>query len=216
MKDTFVLKGVNITIKLLLGFLFIINVAAGLYMPLLAVYATEYIVGASLALVGSAGAMYSVMKSVIQIPMAKWLDRQAGEKSDFYLLFFAGLSGVIYTFYLLFVNTIIEFYIFQILSGLVDGFMMAAFYAIFSHHIDKESQGFEWSLFSVGGLTMALAVGGFFGGFMADTHGFKSIFLLAGILNIIGALIILFLYPYLKIMRKRENYKTIKVREDID
>lgn len=217
MKNTLLLKGVNTSIKTLLAFLFLVNVAAGLYMPLMAVFAIEHIAGATLALVGSAGATYSVMKSVIQMPIAKWIDKQRGEKWDYIILLAAGISGVLYTFYLLFVDTITEFYIFEVFSGIIDGFMMAAFYAIFSHHIDKESQGFEWSLFSILGITIAVAVGSFFGGRVADVYGFKPLFMIAGTLNVIGALILVFLNKQMRVMRKAEHYKQIsdEAEEDI-
>lgn len=153
--------------------------------------------------------MYSVMKTVVQLPTAKWLDKQAGERWDFVLLLGAGVGGIIYTFYLIFVDTQIEYYIFSVFAGFIDGFMMAAFYAIFSHHIDKESQGFEWTLFSILGITIATAVGGFFGGRIADEYGFKVLFMVAGLLNIIGSILVISLHKYMKIMRKKEHYKVI-------
>ncbi len=203
------LKGVNIVIKILLLFFVMVNVAVGLYITFLSVFAIENIAGATLSLIGSAGAGYSIMKSVFQIPIAKWLDKQQGEIWDFYILLGAVCCGALYSYFLFFVDQIWEFYAFEIFSGIVDGFMMAAFYAIFSHHIDKESQGFEWSLFSVVGITLAVAVGSFAGGFLADKYGFRILFLLAGTLNIVGALVILILRPHLEIMRKDEHYKTI-------
>jgi MFS family permease len=143
------------------------------------------------------------------MPVAKWVDKQGGEKWDFIILLAAGVSGIIYTFYLLFVDTIIEFYAFEVFAGLVDGFMMAAFYAIFSHHIDKESQGFEWSLFSILGITIAVATSSFFGGRIADMYGFKPLFMLAGTLNVLGALVLVFLNKHMRVMRKVEHYKKI-------
>ena len=76
---------INKTIQILLLFLFIINTGASFYMPLIAVFITRHIIGATLATVGISVAVYSITKSLIQVPLAKRLDSQAGEKDDFLL-----------------------------------------------------------------------------------------------------------------------------------
>ena len=43
---------INKAIKTLLIFVFLFNVSAGLYMPIIAIYITQHIVGATLAVVG--------------------------------------------------------------------------------------------------------------------------------------------------------------------
>ena len=100
-------------------------------------------------------------------------------------------------------------YTLEVLTGIGDACTMAAYYAIFSHHIDRNSEGFEWSLLSVGGLTISTAVGGVIGGFVSQRFGFSTVFIGAGLLNIIGVLLLVLLYPYIKILRKSRHYKTI-------
>lgn len=200
---------INKTIQILLVFLFLINGAASFYMPILGIFVTEHIIGATIATVGIAIAIYSIIKSVVQVPLAKWLDSQAGERTDFFAILFGAITGILYSFGFLFVHKVSDLYILQIIAGLGDACTMAAYYAIFSHHIDKNSEGFEWSLLSVGGLTVSTAVGGLIGGLIAEKYGFSTIFILSGILNIIAAALILSLYPYIKILRRSHHYKTI-------
>ena len=178
-------------------------------MPLMAVFITQNIIGATLATVGIAVAIYAVTKSLIQVPLAKRLDSQAGEKDDFFIIFLGGIIGAIYSFGFLFTHQITQLYILEIISGLGDACTMAAYYAIFSHHIDKNSEGFEWSLFSVGGLGLSSALGGVVGGFVSQRFGFPTVFIAAGLLNIVGVFILILLYPYIKILRKSRHYKTI-------
>ena len=178
-------------------------------MPLQAVFITQNIIGATLATVGIAVAIYSVTKSFIQVPLAKRLDSQAGEKDDFFIIFLGGIIGAIYSFGFIFIHQITQLYLLEIISGVGDACTMAAYYAIFSHHIDKNSEGFEWSLLSVGGLTMSTAVGGIIGGFVSQRFGFPTVFIGAGILNIIGLFVLILLYPYVKILRKSKHHKTI-------
>lgn len=60
-------------VKILLFFLFTINVAEGLFAPVLAVFITKNILGATLATVGFSVAIYSVAKSIAQLYLAKGL-----------------------------------------------------------------------------------------------------------------------------------------------
>lgn len=202
-------RGINRTIQLLLLFLFLFNVAAAFYMPILAVFVTQFITGATLTTVGIALAFYAIIKSIVQVPLAKQLDQRPGERNDFFVLLVGIILALLYAFGYLFIKTPVQLYGLQLLSGVADACIFAAYYAIFSHHIDKHSQGFEWSLLSVGGLTLSAAIGGLIGGFIADHFGFPIIFITVGIINALSACLLTLLYPMLKIMRTKENYKTL-------
>jgi len=197
--------GINKIIGFLLVFLFIINVSEGLFGPLLAVFIIKNIVGASLTTVGFSIAIYSIVKSIAQLPLARRIDNKAGEKDDFYIMLMGATIGIVSTFGYLFIKTPLNFYLLSALNGLGGACLMAAYYGIFSHHIDKNSQGFEWSLYSVGGLTVSAAVGAAIGGIYTDMFGFNTTFITAGILNVVATLILLFLYPYLDGIRKSDD-----------
>ena len=197
--------GVNKVIRFLLIFLFVVNMSEGLFGPLLAVFITENIVGASLTTVGFAIAIYSIVKSIIQLPLAKRIDSKIGEKDDFHIMLIGAIIGIIYTFGYLFIKTPLHFYILAAFGGVGGACLMAAYYGIFSHHIDKKNQGFEWSLFSVGGLTVSTALGAAIGGVYTDMFGFNTTFITAGILNVIATIILLSLYPYLDGVKKKSQ-----------
>jgi predicted MFS family arabinose efflux permease len=175
-----------------------INTAAALWTPLFSVFVINHIMGATLATIGITGAIYSIMKSSLQIPIAKYLDASVGEKSDFIIIssgvFLAGISS----FSLIFIDRIWELVCIQIVWGIADACTMAAYYSIFSHHIDKKSAAFEWSLFSVGGMTVAIALGGLAGGFATQAYGFPVVFLAAGTLNMIAFLMLITFYPRIR------------------
>ena len=115
------------------------------------------------------------------------------------------IIGIIYTFGYLFIKTPLHFYILAAFGGVGGACLMAAYYGIFSHHIDKKNQGFEWSLFSVGGLTVSTALGAAIGGVYTDMFGFNTTFITAGILNVIATIILLSLYPYLDGVKKKSQ-----------
>ncbi|MEI6042671.1 MAG: MFS transporter [bacterium] len=202
---------INKAIKTLLAFVFIFNVSAGLYMPIIAIFITQNIIGATLATVGVSIAIYSIVKAIFQIPIARRLDIAKGERDDFYVLLLGIILAIFYSLAYLFIKNINDLYFLQILTGIADACIFAAYYAIFSHHIDRESQGFEWSLFSVGGLTVSTSIGGLTGGYIATVFGFEAVFILASSLNIVAALVLLILFPYVKNFRFAGHYKNLKI-----
>lgn len=211
--NAFRIKFINKTIQGLLVFMFAMNVGVGLFAPFLALFVNKNIVGASLGVVGFLIAISAIVKSIIQLPIAKWLDSQAGEKSDYYMLLFGTSAMAVYLFGLVWAKSVASIALLQILCGAGEAMIFAAYYAVFAHHIDKDSEGFEWSLLSVIGLTISVAIGTFFGGIVAERYGFSMLFVSAGFLNLICIFLLLVLYPHMNVMRKHGHYKTI-VHED--
>ncbi|OGZ09718.1 MAG: hypothetical protein A3D65_05320 [Candidatus Lloydbacteria bacterium RIFCSPHIGHO2_02_FULL_50_13] len=192
---------VNRVILTLLWFLFVINLSEGLFAPLLAIYVTNELAGATLASVGFAVAIYAVVKSVFQLVIAKKLDKWIGERDDFYALVAGSLIGVAYAFGLAVITNVNQFYWLASLSGVGGACLMAAYYSIFARHADHGKEGFEWSLFSVGGLTISAAIGAAIGGVAIEHFGFSPTFVATGLLNAVATMLLLFLYPKLDIKR---------------
>jgi MFS family permease len=209
----FSLSAINKSIKILLFFLFVVNTAAALWTPIFSVYVISHVVGATLATIGIMSVVYSLVRSVLQIPIAKYLDGQAGEKDDFFVIFSGIFIASVCSFGLLFVQHIWQLGLVQMLWGVADACTMAAYYSIFSHHIDQKSAAFEWSLYSVGGITVAMSLGGLIGGFAAQYFGFSVIFIAAGCLNILGLVLLGALYPHMKTMRDKKEPRVIEMTE---
>ena len=196
---------INKAIQLLIGFLFLMNLSEGLFAPLFAVYITRNINRATLTVVGLEIAFYSISKSILQIPLARYLDMKKGEKDEFYAITLGAIIGILYPLSLIAISEIYQLYLVAIINGLGGACLMAAYYALFSHHIDRGLQGLEWSLFSVAGLTVSAAVGGVIGGLLADTYGFSLVFMLASSINFIAFLLLTLIYPKLKSPGRRRK-----------
>src|SRR3989338_136726 len=188
---------VNRAVQILLIYLFFVVVSGGLFAPIFAVFITGFIPGATLKTVGFALALYAVAKSVLQIPLARFLDKHRGERDDFYTLMAGALVAVIYPFALLAVSEAWHLYFLEAFVGFGDAALMSAYYSLFARHVYKGAEGFEWSLFSVGGLTISSAIGGAIGGVLADAFGFKLLFLISGIVNLAVLFLLIRLYPLL-------------------
>ena len=188
---------INRVIQLLLIFLFTVNVGEGFFAPVYAVFVTKSIAGATLATVGFSFALLAIVKSLLQVPIARRIDQKKGERDDFIVMFVGAVLGTLASALLIFVHTVWQLYGVSVISGVASACLMAAYYALFSRHVDHDSLGFEWSLFSVWGLTVSAAMGGALGGVIADAVGFRSTFLIAAAFYLLATLLLAVLYPLL-------------------
>jgi MFS family permease len=202
---------INRAIQLLLAFLFIHTVSSRLFLPIIAIFITDAIVGASLTTVGFAVALYSLAKSVVQVPVARYTDTHDGEYDDFYIMVAGSVMTALYTFGYLIISTPAHLYILSAFGGVGAALLMAGYYGIFARHVDKGSEGFEWSLFSVGGLTLSTAIGGAVGGIFADAFGFPMLFIVSGALTVAATILLIFLRPYMYKLRREMKVPPITI-----
>ncbi len=188
---------INYVIKTMIKADFFVYSGFSLFAPVFAVFITGQIQGGSLQIVGFAAAIYQVFKSGLQIPIARVLDKNHGEYDDFYSLVFGTFLIATIPFWYIFASTASHIYVIQAVYGIGAAFAIPPWYAIFTRHIDKLKENVEWSLDSV-----ALGVGGAsaaaVGGILADKFGFQFVFLMGGVLAILGATYQLKIYKDLK------------------
>lgn len=188
---------VNRVIQALLFFLFVSNISASFLDPIYAVFVIKSVAGATLTTVGFAMAIFAITKSVFQVPLARRIDKGLNERDEFYIMLAGAFLGALQLYGLIFVQTVAGLYFLSALNGFAAACLFAAYYSLFSAHVDKASRGFEWSLFSVGGLTISAAIGGALGGVLADYLGFRITLALAGSLHLFSALILTAFYSLL-------------------
>src|SRR3989344_2020085 len=177
---------------------FVLTVAFGLLAPIFAVFVTQQIIGGSVAVVGFAITIYWTVKSVLQLGVAKYIDRNHGEVDDFYFFLAGGfLNAVVISLYY-FATTVWHIYTLHFFMAIADAMLVPPFYAIFTRHIDKGKEGFEWSLYSSFSIGAGTAFGSAMGGIIATVAGFRVVFLLTGILTFIFSIMLFFLRPYIK------------------
>jgi len=132
-------------------------------------------------------AIAQIFKSAFQIPIARYLDKNVGEKDDFYSLLFGSILVSISPFLFLVASPPMHLYVIQAIYGIGAAFAIPPWYAIFTRHIDKFKENVEWSLDSVAiGISGAGAAA--LGGILADMYGFNAVFVFAGILAIFGSI----------------------------
>lgn len=174
----------------------------GLVSPIFAVFVTEEIVEATLVTVGIGASIYWFVKSTVQLPVSIWVDKFVSEKIPLYVTILGLVLVSSAAFMLMFIDTIFYFYLSQFIHAIGMGIYLVAWRGIYSHHLDKSRVAFEWALNS-SVIGYAAGVTGLLSGFVASTFGFDAVFLGAGILSIVSAIII-FLVPDLITAPKKQ------------
>jgi len=159
----------------------------GLISPIIAVFFTEQIIGGSVQLAGFASAAYFLTKSIVQIPVARYIDLRRGEWDDYKVMITGSLLITLSAFLYIFIKYPWQVFIVQIVYGVGGAFSYPSWLAIFTRHIDKKEEGFEWSIyFTMTDIGAALTSG--LGGLMIAQFGYQPVFAIVGVLSLVGTI----------------------------
>jgi len=167
----------------------------GFITPIFAVFIIKEIPGASLVTVGITTAIYWAVKSLLQIPIAIYLDKRGERIKIKFLIVGLFLAGFVALLYIL-IDSLWGLYFVQALYGISFSFYSASWGSIFSSHLDRGESSFEWALDSSGvGLVSGLS--GLLGGVLAGLFGFDILFLLTAIFSFFAAIALLSLRKFI-------------------
>lgn len=171
----------------------------GLVNPIFALFIIDRVPGAAAFTVGAAMAVYWLVKSVWQIPVAVFLDKHEGERDDFNALILgltlAGFAALVFPL----VGSAFWLFAVIVVQALAYGLYTPSWSAIFSRHLDKDHYAFDWSLDSTT-VGVASGVAAFIGGAVSSWLGFDAVFILTGIASL-GSAFLLFSAPHLVLPR---------------
>ena len=173
---------INHVIRTLILSDFYFNMGLGLFGPIFAIFVTNQIAGGSIEVVGFAAGITQLFKVILQIPIAKYLDKNHGEYDDFYSMILGGALISLAPFLYLVADKVYHLYFIQALYGVGLAFLVPPWYAIFSRHLDKLHENIEWSFESVS-IGIATAASAAIGGIVANRFGFQTVFIVAGVLS---------------------------------
>src|SRR3989344_947335 len=184
------LDKVNRVVKYMVFSYLVLFVGWGLIAPMFSIFVLDKIEGATLITVGIASAVYWVSRAVVQPFVARILDRQKGERDDYFALLGSLIGIGIAAFWIALVNTELMLYVAQAFHGAALGVYSVAWPAIFTRHMDKGEVAFDWSL-DRGSIGLAVAAASIAGAQVAEVMGFEMVFVLAGIGSIASAFILM-------------------------
>lgn len=200
---------INSIIKVLIGVMMFVNIADGVAAPMFAIFVSRNIEGADLKTIGYAVAVYWVVKSILQIPISRYLDRTKGENDDLFSMMIGIFVFAMVYFLYVFAKTKFDLFLLQGLLAFGGALFIPPWYAMFTRHVDRFEIGFEWSLNS-GLLGVGIAGAGAVSGMLVSEYGFNVLFVVAAVMNIIALLISIILYKYLvKLNHSRKVYPEV-------
>ena len=188
---------VNSVIRYLVIGDFFVNAGFSVFAPILAVFITRQIAGGTIATVGFAAAIVQIMKVIVELPVSKILDKNHGEYDDFVSLIFGSTLIALVPFMYLMASETLHLYLIAAIYGTGIGFVVPPWYAIFSRHLDKFQESFEWSLDSISiGISGAAAAA--IGGVLAEKFGFNFVFVAGGIFAVFGGAMQLKIFSHIR------------------
>lgn len=179
---------INSTIKLLIFSEVFYNTGFGLILPILAVFIADNISGGNLTTVGVATTIFLITKAFIQLPFSLQVDQSSRSFSVKWLIigsFIITLTPLIY----LFATHIIHIFIAQFLYGLGSGLTYPTFLGLWSTHLDRNQESFEWSLYSTL-VALGNAIAAVLGATLTQSIGFRFTFIVVALMSFISALIL--------------------------
>lgn len=187
-------KLISKIIKVLITSDFFLNLGWGLLSPIFALFILEKITldnpAKAAEVAGFAALAYWISKSLIEIPIGYFLDKHKGEKDDFWFMV-AGLFVVaIVPIGYLFSTSPWQIYFFQVVHAVGMAMTLPSWLAIFTRHIDKGKEAFEWSMETTSIGTGAGIAGGL-GGIIASIFGFQVLFIFVSLLTMLSAFLLL-------------------------
>ena len=179
----------NRTIKLLMLSDIFVLTGFGLIDPILGIYLNENLIGGTIFSAGLASAIFLITKSLIQLPFSKIIDKY-GDLSDLKWLIIGTFFVAVVPFLYIFAVNIYWIYIAQFLYGVGSGLAYPSWLGLWSTHLDKKRESFEWSFYStIVGIGTAISAA--IGGALAQFVGFTTTFAVVGILALFGCYILI-------------------------
>ncbi len=179
----------NNFIRVLIFSDFLLYFSYGLITPIMAIFVSGQIVGADIETVGVATAVYWIVRSISTIPLARWMDKQGGEKDEFTFMFWGSLLMSLTLMSFVFATLPWHVYLIQALFGIFNSMAIPGWRILFTNHLDRGKTGLEWGVWDVA-VAAGTAIAAYTGSLVADLFGFDVLFICVGVIGIIGALIL--------------------------
>ncbi|MDP2664226.1 MAG: hypothetical protein Q8P08_02215, partial [bacterium] len=142
-------KSINKVIRIMIASDVALLTGFGFVTPIFAIFITQKITMGDTAqaaqVAGFAMAIYWGVKSLFQIPFGKYLDKNHGEKDDLYFVVIGNILAAVAAFGFIFSFLPWHIFLLQGLYSLGMAMNIPAWTAIFTRHIDRGKEAFEWA-----------------------------------------------------------------------
>lgn len=189
-------KIVNNIIRFMIASDFVLNLGWGLLGPVFAIFIVQNITVGSASeaarVAGFASLSYWVTKSVLQIPVGRYLDKVHGEKDDFWFMVMGTFVAAFIPLGYLLSSAAWHIYLLQIIYAIGMSMVFPSWLAIFTRHIDKGKEALEWGMESTF-IAAGAGIAGGTGGVLASIFGFPILFIFVSGFTFLATILLLFI-----------------------
>jgi len=162
----------------------------GLIGPIFALFITDNLEGGSIVAAGLATTIFLVVKSTAQLPLSRFFIDKEKHKTRSLLL--GTLLIIAVPFIYIFATSVTLILVAQAIYGLGAAMAYPSWFSLFTTYMDKKHKGFEYTLWSTS-IGVGTALTAYFGAKIADVLGFKTLFLVVGIVALMGFVLLIVL-----------------------
>lgn len=211
------LKSINKVIKILIASDVALLTGLGFITPIFAIFIAQKITFGNTAeaarVAGFAMAVYWGVKSVLQIPFGKYLDKNHGEKDDLYFVIIGNVLAAFSIFGYIFSSQVWHIFALKGLYSLGMAMNIPGWTAIFSRHLDRGQEAFEWATRSTA-IGIGAGAAGALGGIIASQFGFNVLFVGVGIFVLISTFLPFLVYKNLVPRNKGPRVPRVKALQE--
>lgn len=187
----------NNVIKILIVSDFVVWSSANMFNVIFSVFVIDNIENGSLESAGFSSTIYLIVSAIATVPMGIFMDKVKGHLDEVYFLFGGTIIRGVFIFLFAFIDQLWQLYAIQFILGIARAAMFPSWRILFSKYTDRKQSGMEWSFYdSI--TTIGMGLSAYLGSFMAEEIGFEFLFKTAGILTLIGGILIIVLKGILK------------------
>jgi len=183
-------KSINKVIKILIFSDILLLTGFGFFTPIFAIFIAQRITAGNIIdaakIAGFSMGIYWALKSILQIPFGIYLDKTKGDKDDLWFIVIGNVLAALAVFGYIFSSLPWHIYLCQGVYSFGMAMNIPAWCAIFTRHIDKGKEAFEWSTNSTL-IGIGAAASGALGGIIAAEFGFNVLFWGAGVFALASA-----------------------------
>jgi len=173
---------------------FLFNLGWGLMAPIFAIFLFQNValenISEAAKIAGFASLIFWIVKSLLQIPIGHYLDKNHGEIDDFWFMVTGTFMMAFVPIGYLFSTQPWHIYLLQVFYAIAAAINIPSWSAIFTRHIDKGKEAFQWGSRSTF-LGLAAGTAGGVGGIAVAFFGFKLVFIFVSLFTLLSAFLLL-------------------------
>ncbi len=197
---------INKIVKMLIVSDFFLNSGWGLMGPIFAIFIVKNIAVGNIAeaakVAGFSALCFWITKSLLQIPIGRYLDKNHGERDDFWFMVLGTFMMALVPIGYLLSTQPWHIYALQFFYAIAAALNFPSWSAIFTRHIDRGKEAVEWGTHStVSGLGVGIAGG--LGGIAVAYFGFASVFIFVSMFSVLAGFLLLTLRQDISFRNKK-------------